>query len=218
MDDKLIAAITGLLSAAAGSIGTLIYNSRKSKSESKKTDSEIQSNDFLILKEAYREEFLRYEKKFDDLNSKYSKLEAEMEALRDENNDLREKLRLTRAAFPDLPIPMWLKDDKGMMLSLNQAYEDCFLMPQKKTRADYVGHYDEDIWGQAIADVFKRNDLAAVSQKKVSFVIEDTIDNSLLTGWHFFKYPKYIDGIFVGVGGLALPKKDERVISLANEY
>lgn len=177
-----------------------------------------EQGDFQILREAYKDEFIRYGEKFDKLNAKYAVLEARLEELQLENERLKENLRHVEVTYPDLPVPMWLKDQNGMMLSLNQAYEDAFLLPQGKTRVNYIGHYDEDIWGEDIAAMFRGNDLAAATEKKLSFVIEDSIENSLLKDWEFFKYPKYVDGIFIGVGGLALPKDDKRVIKVKESY
>ena len=173
-----------------------------------------ENDDFKILKEAYREEFNRYEAKFDVLNQKYAVLENKLADLRLENDRLRTSLKNVETTYPDLPVPMWLKDQNGMMLSLNKAYEDAFLFPQNKSRLDYIGHHDEDIWGEEIAELFRANDVAAASEKKLSFVIEDTLSNQLLKDWEFFKYPKYVDGIFIGVGGLALPKHDKKILNV----
>lgn len=170
----------------------------------KKADSE----DFALLKDTWREEFRRYEEKFDKLNSKYGKLEEKLERSISENEDLRQTINSLKESYPDLPVPIWLKDHNGMMLSLNREYEDAFLLPQGKTRSDYIGHYDEDIWGEEIANIFRANDTVAISKKHVSFVFETNIGHALLKKWEFFKYPKYVDGIFIGVGGLALPKSN----------
>lgn len=168
----------------------------------KKADNE----DFTLLKETWREEFNRYEEKFEKLNLGYAKLEQQFDEISQENTELRKSLNLLRESYPDLPIPIWLKDHNGIMLSLNSSYEDAFLLPQGKTRSDYVGRYDEDIWGGEISEIFRANDIIAISKKQISFVFEDFIGHDLLKNWEFFKYPKFVDGIFIGVGGIALPR------------
>ena len=173
--------------------------------QKKKADND----DFTLLRETYREEFKRYEDKVDKLISQNTTLELKIEALQKETDHLREQLVLLRTIHPDLPIPMWLKDQNGIMLSLNQAYEDAFLFPQGKNRSDYIGRRDEDVWGDDVADLFRANDLVAIAQKQTSFVVENK-GNKLFSGWEFFKYPKYADGIFIGIGGIALPRDNKK--------
>lgn len=192
--------ITFAIGGGLAGLGTFVLQKRKADVE-----------DFTILKEAYREEFKRYEEKFDKLLAQYAKLEAKYEHQEEINQELKASISTIKSSYPDLPIPMWLKDHNGVMLSLNKAYEDAFLFPQGMTRLDYLGKHDDDVWGEEIAEVFRQNDLRAISQKKMSFVIEDDLDSDVLKGWQFFKYPKYVDGIFVGVGGLALPETEKSI-------
>lgn len=180
------------------------------------------NDDFSLLRETYREEFIRYRDEIKSLITQNTqleerlinqgdRLETKIADLQLETELLREQLKNLSRVHPDLPIPMWLKDQNGIMLSLNQAYEDAFLIPQGKTRFDYIGKHDDDIWGEKVADIFRANDIIAMSMKRASFVLNEEEADHLLNGWEFFKYPKYSDGTFVGVGGMALPRENKKV-------
>lgn len=165
---------------------------------------------FQILKNAWREEFEKYEEKIDKLNVSIAKLENKVEKLEEENKKLRSVIKSLRQFYPDLPIPLWLKDHNGRMLSLNKAYEEHFLHPLGKSKEDCIGETEDVIWGSEIAKKFKKNDSIAASQENSNFIFEESL-HPLLSKWNFYKYPKFVDGVFIGVGGVALPKKDKNI-------
>lgn len=200
------------ITAGLVQLGNYLNTKRKLKTEDKKTIFDIERDvietdlkSFELLKQTWKEEFERYEDRFQKLWVSQVKLESELEALKLENEDLKNQLIQIRALRPDMPIPMWLKDTTGKMLSLNQAYEDVFLFPLGKTRKDYIGNYDEDIWGEQIAEIFRSNDIIVTSQKSFVEISNEDLKNPLLNGWTFYKYPVYSHGQFIGIAGLGLP-------------
>ena len=185
----------------------LLIKDKESLSTIEKSSIEADLKSFETLKDTWYNEFKRNEERFEKLWSNYAKLETRFELLEIENADLRLQLINLKTYHPEMPIPMWLKDTNGKMLSLNQAYEDMFLFPQSKTRLDYIGNYDEAIWNEDIADAFRSNDLIATSTKSFVEVHEELLDNPLLKPWRFYKYPIYSQGVFIGIAGLALPRE-----------
>lgn len=183
--------------------------SKKTLSEIEKSNLEMDLKSFELLKSTWKEEFSRYEEKIEKLWTTQAKLEDKVHILEVENESLRQQLIQLKALHPEMPIPMWLKDYTGKMLSLNQSYEDAFLFPLGKTRADYIGFYDEDIWGKDIAEVFRANDHLAMAQKKFIELDNEHLKHPLFQGWVFYKYPVFSEGTFIGVAGLGLPKDKE---------
>lgn len=60
-------------------------------------------------------------------------------------NNLRNKIILLEAANHEIPIPMWLKDEKGVLLAVNNAYEDMILTPNMITTDYAIGKVDEEL-------------------------------------------------------------------------
>ena len=215
MDIEEIAKSIGLIlsgSAVAAILNFFIKNKEvnikedEAKSTINNADKESDLRAFEILKDTWYNEFKRNEAKFEKLFRDYSRIEAKMESLEQENTDLKLQLTILKTYHPEMPIPIWLKDQNGIMLSLNQAYEDAFLFPQGKTRVDYIGMRDEDIWPDDIAHTFRENDLIATAQRSFVEIKEDDLPHPLLKGWRFYKYPVFSQGTFIGIAGLSLPK------------
>lgn len=164
-------------------------------------------SDFSLFRDTWMEEYRRINDQLSSLQADYRHIEKRYQELESETDYLREQLNRVRSVHPDLPLPMWLKDLHGIMLSLNDSYEKHFLIPQGYCREDYIGKRDEDIWPKNVAEKFKKNDNLA---KKAMIQLEDeTIIEDILQGWDFYKYPKFVDGILVGVAGIALPIQPE---------
>lgn len=126
-------------------------------------------------------------------------------------NDFQNKLVLLESAHLNLPVPMWLKDNNGIMMALNKAYEDAFLAPLGKSMTDYIGHDDTAIWDAETTAAFQRNDMAAMlSPKKVWYGTEPIIikGNDISTKWRVIKYVRYAGAVPIGIGGIAIPLFD----------
>lgn len=105
-------------------------------------------------------------------------------------------------AWESSPIPMWIKDTKGVMVFLNDAY--CSIYGIKKT--DYLGKTDEYIWGSKTAEHYKKLDDKVLHGGRVEYSIEDVPNEYKATQFdkcHVIKYPIYNDvGDIVGIAGM----------------
>lgn len=134
------------------------------------------------------------------------KLQLEFNAQKLEIESLKLQVKNFAISHPESPEPMWLKGLDGIMISLNDAYEAAFLIPQGFTRRDYIGFPDEIIWGNRISEMFKKFDLAA-RKDETDVVIEDVnFGNSLLENWVFIKMPYWKNGQLIGIAGRAIRK------------
>lgn len=74
-------------------------------------------------------------------------------------------LRLVEQTSQNSMVPQWIKeykDGKFYMVWLNTAYETTFLIPRGKSREDYIGKLDEEIWSDEVSELFKQHDLQAL--------------------------------------------------------
>lgn len=128
----------------------------------------------------------------------------EIEVLRKEVADLRMRLSGLEGANMDVPIPMWMKDTRGVMLNVNHSFEDHFLRPLGKQKHEYIGNPDAEVWPEESARKFRESDMQCLQEEKTITAIE-TLDLGLYKEDHMIiKYPRYIDGIKVGVVGMAV--------------
>lgn len=190
MDAKDV--ILGLSGLFSGGVLTKVITSYLSKNR----------DDFQVLSSSWKDEIVR-------LNTRITEIDNYNKELKKDIAALRIQIATLKQIHPDIPIPLWLKDINGRMLSLNDAYEAAFLIPQGKHRGNYIGKKDADIWGEKVAKVFKEHDDQAILlDAKQQIIFEENDVNPLLLNWVFLKYPKYLDGTLVGVAGIGVPKKD----------
>ncbi len=131
--------------------------------------------------------------------------EIKIQALQKQLNDLQLKVQLMESAHNDLPIPQWLKDTHGRMLSINDPY----IKLTGISRDKYIGNTDWDVWPENIARQFIENDNKVMREKKPMHTIEKFIvaDGSI-EEWNVLKFPRYAGNIVVGIGGIAFKKAD----------
>jgi hypothetical protein len=51
-------------------------------------------------------------------------------------------------------------------------------------------------------------------KKKQIVALEKVEIHPLLEGWHFYKFPRYIDGVLVGIAGLGVPYDESLVVDM----
>lgn len=170
---------------------------------------------FQQLREAYKEDFQGMRNEILDLKVEVAKLTDQLASKDRQISLMQAQLDLMKTAYPDIPLPLWLKDTNGYMIALNDAYEKAFLIPQGKHRGEYINKQDQAVWEPEVVELFKKNDMIAVERAdKVKVIFEDIhdLENSkqfrLLKNWEFLKYPRYIDGTLVGIGGIAIPREN----------
>lgn len=142
-----------------------------------------------------------------------------IQRLQKEVNNMKQKLLLMESAHYDLPLPQWLKDTDGVMLSLNSEYEKTFLLPLGLTAHDYIDKHDQDVWGEEIAKHFAIGDKMIIAYKKPYHTVEPIKDlNGDIIYWEIFKYPRFAGNFLIGIGGIAVKQvKDENTIKIITE-
>lgn len=72
---------------------------------------------------------------------------------------LQQQLHMLESAHQRSPFPTWIKDLNGVMLSVNKAYEDKYLIPHGKSIRDVVGRTDKESWSDGkFVDSWYRTD------------------------------------------------------------
>lgn len=156
-----------------------------------------------------------------DLKVQLEKLEKKQRNLEDQNKCLAEKVYLLErensrlltqfvalsSAHDSSPLPQWVKDENGKMLSLNRAYEKTFLIPNGFTSKDCLHKTDRSVWPEEIAEAFKKNDDLVWRTRKIHDLKERISVNGVITDIRTIKYPRYADGIKdpIGISGIAIP-------------
>lgn len=117
---------------------------------------------------------------------------------RKEAEALRQSDERLRALMDHNPSLVFLKDEEGKYVYLNQAYEKQFV-PSK----DWMGKTDFDVWDQASAELFRQNDAITLNSGQAQQFLEDSRDREGKRHcWLCFKFPftdsknrKYVGGI-----------------------
>lgn len=172
----------------------------------------VKAKNQVNKEDAFRDDILR---ELQSIREENKQLRKDYEKLLKEHNDLklqfalvekewRTKIELFESAHKDLPVPMWLKDREGVMLSLNDSYESVFLRPRGYTRDDYVGNHDTAVWEEQTAKIFSANDRHVLRRGVTWRGIERLeMADGTYKDWHIVKYVRYIDGYPIGIGGFA---------------
>jgi hypothetical protein len=189
--------ITVVFGAIVGFL-TWVTSNFVSKRQSKR-------DDFKAISDAYTLEFERQNKKLLDL-------EARIQQCADNEIEQASKIRNLQLTIKglsiqglQLPIPMWMKDELGTMISLNDEYEKLILVPLGKTRDDYIGKNDIDFWGKEIGEIYARNDQVVVQSKKPMVTLEPINTKDGMNKVYVIKYPYLInENYVVGLGGIVI--------------
>lgn len=169
-----------------------LINNRKDKRTGFKEIIELLEKDNGRL----REEFAQLRNEFESYKEVSYKREAENTKL---IHNLQIKINLVESAHLDLPVPQWLKDTSGTMLSINPAYERVFGV----LASDYIGKKDADVWDKDIADAFLTNDREVMITKE-AVQRREFIKNDYHEGyWEILKFPRYEGRTLIGIGGIA---------------
>ncbi len=152
----------------------------------------------------------RLRKENAELRSKVTELTSEIKIFKTE---MLFKISLLESAHNDLPIPQWLKDERGVILSINPAYVNIFLKPMGKAESDYKGHTDYEVWPQDVADEFRANDdyVLKSGQPWVGYeVVPDGKGN--MVKWQILKYVRRSGNMIIGIAGVAFPSSYEQMM------
>lgn len=196
---EIIAAVVG------GGLFTQIFNFVLSKQKAEKDDFESIVDQWQNDNKRLREENQTHIIKQNQLFKKIAEMEKRI-------SNLNTKLLIMESAGMNIPLPTWLKDLDGTMLAINDSYEFYFLKPINRTKEDYIGKTDFDIWNEEIAKIYKENDLAVLrSSKKIWFGEEPIVLNGkdVTKEWKMLKYVRFAGELEIGIGGMAIPTKCE---------
>ena len=192
--------INGITVFLSGVVGVLTWVTSNfvSKRQSKR-------DDFKAISDAYAIEFERQNKRLIDL-------EARIQACADNEAEQASKIRNLQLTIKSisiqglqLPIPMWMKDELGTMISLNDDYEKSFLLPLGKSREDYIGKTDVEFWGKEIGEIYSSNDQVVIQSKKPMVTVEPINTVKGIDKVYAIKYPYLISEQYVvGLGGIAI--------------
>lgn len=151
----------------------------------------------------YKSDNDRLRKDVDDLKKEFEEYRKRSFARENENTsmirELKVKLNLLESAHLDLPVPQWLKDTSGKMLSVNTAYCETFGISAE----NYVGKSDYDVWPKEIADAFMKNDEIVKRTRKHVMTKELAKTKDYEGYWRVLKYPRFEGRTLVGIGGIA---------------
>jgi len=104
----------------------------------------------------------------------------------------------------NLPFPCWIKAIDGTMMFISPAYQALY-----EVKVDeYVGKKDVDVWGEKVAELFKKNDDKVIAGGTVEYTVElvpnrhnpDKIANHCILA----KFPIYDGPDIVAVGGIII--------------
>ena len=196
---EIIAAVVG------GGLFTQIFNFVLKRQEAEKDDFESIVDQWQSDNKRLREENQNHIIKQNQLFKKISELEKRI-------SNLNTKLLIMESAGMNIPLPTWLKDLDGTMLAINDSYELYFLKPINRTKQDYIGKTDFEIWDEEIAKIYKENDVAVLnSVKKIWFGEEPILLNGkdVTKQWKMLKYVRFAGDLKIGIGGMAIPTKAE---------
>jgi PAS domain-containing protein len=182
----------------------------------KKRDSERVDFKTLLIELKSEIDTLKNERKeVSELNSILQKRVFELELI---VKDLRNKIVLLGSAHDSSPLPSWLKDTDGTMLSLNQAYASAFLEPNGIKIEDYIGRSDFAVWPKDIAEEYQKNDLQVLKTRKDFIGEENIYINGKATKWKIIKWVRYVGRLPIGIAGKAVPVNFEILKELRTKW
>lgn len=149
-----------------------------------------------------RQEGKELRNKYEALLVDHANLQGKFIAL---ENELRTKVVLFESSHQSLPIPQWLKDRDGKVLSANPAYGSMVLEPLGKTLDDYIGHTDANVYPKEIAMEYKVNDQRVWVTGETWIGHETVMTPSGPQQWQIVKYLRRNGPLKLGIGGIAIP-------------
>lgn len=160
--------------------------------------------EFSLLIERYKVIVDTQDAKIVDLE----KLKDVVQELREELSRMKSKILILETHYVDYPFPAWLKDINGVMIALNDPYEEEFLKPMGKTLTQYIGKTDYDIWPLQVAEEYSRHDKLVLKGKQAVWtgdenIMIDGVDNS--KSYRIIKFKRFAGGVVIGTGGFAIP-------------
>lgn len=147
------------------------------------------------------------ERREDILEEKIRGLEARLSSLEAEKAAAESRYLILQSSHDSSPIPAWIKSPDGECLAVNKAYAEIFLEPRGYSMEDYLGHTDKDVWPDAIAEEFAKNDSMVFANRKIWDGTETVeMPDGSRQQVRIVKWPRYIIGVDrpIGIAGAAI--------------
>ena len=143
------------------------------------------------------------------LDKEREEYKTELEDLKQSFKDIQLTLLYIKSAHYSSPHASWVKNKNGVMMSLNDAYEDNFLKPRGLSKFNYLAYKDKDVWPDSIAEEYAKNDAYVINHKVEWRGYETVIIGDKVTKWRISKWPIWDDmkREVQGVAGVAFPDK-----------
>lgn len=163
--------------------------------------------EFRDVANEYREEANRLR----DVERKCISMELQLNKQMDA---LRGKMILLESASQDLPFPHWLKStgtkrNPGIMMSVNRAFEDRYLIPVGKTAQDYIGKTDAQFWGPELGDRYWEGELKVIESGAPTDRYEKD-PTGIMDSVRVVRYPRSLGTRVIGIGGMELPVRTKK--------
>ena len=160
--------------------------------------------EFSLLIERYKVIVDTQDAKIQELE----KLKDVVQELREELSRMESKILILETHYVDYPFPAWLKDINGVMIALNDPYEEEFLKPMGKSLNQYIGKTEFDIWPAHLAEEYSRHDKLVLKGKQAVWtgdehIVVDGVDNT--KSYRIIKFKRFAGGMVIGTGGFAIP-------------
>lgn len=190
----IIAVISAISGGALASFLTFRLGNRKQD-----------ESEFATLVSQYKELTESYKQEVIQLRTEVNQIRVDLNTKENEVIQLRNQLMIFESSHVDVPVPIWLKDTEGKMLFLNDEYEKAILNPSGKTKQDYIGKKDVDVWGEKVGNSFYNNDREVMRKRhSIEFIEEwEGLNGDFYKG-KVIKYPRFLNRTVIGIGGIMI--------------
>lgn len=123
--------------------------------------------------------------------------------------EIETKEHYQRALLDNFPFLVWLKDQQGRFLAVNQPFADTCKIASSD---DLIGKNDYDVWPKEVAEAYSRDDAEVLASKKPKNVEEQIQSNEDILWMETYKSPVTLDGNVIGSVGFSRDITEKKVL------
>lgn len=183
-------ALTLLTGGGIATLTNFLLAKRKEDRDALSEKKKESRDDFNTVIELFREDNKRLRESEESLKNRVLVLEEQF-------RQVKTQLLVMETTNLDLPFPMLVKDETGIIVFLNHAYERVFLNPEGKTISDCKGRHFSEVIPTSILEQYKAKDLQAQYELVHSLESYPFKDHNLQL--YVIRSPRIIAGQSVGV-------------------
>lgn len=127
------------------------------------------------------------------------------------DEEFKHNEEIMSALINGIPDPAWLKDKDGRYLAINNVMEKLF----HRSRKDFIGKNDLEIWGEAQAELFMRTDETVIQTKEPLRFESPLSPEDDFLWFETVKSPIVMDGHVFGTTGISRDISDRRKVENA---